>query len=89
MSQYNNPDPYPIKNLLNVLAKRIKIQGFHANEFYPIQSEFFAYVTKGLLSGKINYKEDIAIGIENAPQALLNVLTGKNFGKAVVHVSDM
>ncbi|KDQ07302.1 hypothetical protein BOTBODRAFT_192510 [Botryobasidium botryosum FD-172 SS1] len=38
--------------------------------------------------GKIKYKEHYTKGIENAGQALLDVLKGNNFGKPVVIVAD-
>ena len=38
--------------------------------------------------GKIKYRETVTEGLENAPQALRDVLTGKNFGKQVIKVAD-
>jgi len=38
--------------------------------------------------GKIKYREIVTEGLENAPQALRDVLTGKNFGKQLVKVAD-
>ena len=35
---------------------------------------------------KILYRETITEGFENAPQALRNVLTGKNFGKQLIKI---
>ena len=47
-------------------------------------------VTKELSSlvenKKINYRETITKGFENSPQALRNVLTGKNFGKQIIEI---
>ena len=37
--------------------------------------------------GKIKYKEDFVEGLENAPNAFIGLLNGKNFGKLVVKVS--
>ena len=37
-------------------------------------------------SNKIKYKETITEGFENAPQALRDVLTGKNFGKQIIKI---
>jgi len=39
-----------------------------------------------VLNKKILYKETVTKGFENAPQALRDVLTGKNFGKQVIEV---
>ena len=37
--------------------------------------------------GKIKYKEDFVEGLENAPNAFIGLLNGKNFGKLVVKVN--
>lgn len=37
--------------------------------------------------GKIIFREDIVDGLENAPQAFIGLLEGKNFGKLVIRVA--
>ena len=37
-------------------------------------------------SGDIKHKETITSGFENAPQALRDVLSGKNFGKQIIKI---
>jgi NADPH-dependent curcumin reductase CurA len=37
--------------------------------------------------GKIHYREQVIDGLENAPQALIGLLEGKNFGKVVIRVA--
>ena len=37
-----------------------------------------------LEAGKIKYREDVVHGLENAPEAFLGLLEGRNFGKLVV-----
>ena len=39
-------------------------------------------------AGKLKYREDIVKGIDNAPEAFIGLLKGKNFGKLLVQVSD-
>jgi NADPH-dependent curcumin reductase len=34
------------------------------------------------------HTEDVAIGLENAPKALLRLFAGENFGKQLVKVAD-
>ena len=38
-------------------------------------------------AGKIKYREDVVSGLENAPEAFMDLLQGKNFGKLVVRVA--
>ncbi|HAT1632501.1 TPA: NADP-dependent oxidoreductase, partial [Raoultella planticola] len=37
--------------------------------------------------GKIKYREQLVEGLENAPQTLIGLLKGENFGKVVIRVS--
>jgi len=39
-------------------------------------------------TGKIHYREQIVEGLDNAPQAFIGMLDGKNFGKLVVKVNN-
>ena len=37
--------------------------------------------------GSLIYREDIIDGLENAPNALTGILSGRNFGKLLVRVA--
>ena len=50
--------------------------------------EFFSTFPGRVARGEIKYKEHIAHGLENAAQAIVDVLKGGNFGKSVVIVAD-
>ncbi len=72
-----------------VLTKRIKIQGFIIFEDYASRYEEFAQDMKAwLASGQIKYREDLIEGLENAPDAFIGMLVGKNFGKVVIRVGN-
>mgnify|MGYP003661009929 FL=1 len=45
-------------------------------------------VSGWIRDGKLKYREDIVKGLENAPEAFIGLLQGKNFGKLLVQVSD-
>jgi NADPH-dependent curcumin reductase CurA len=71
-----------------LLTKRIKMQGFIIFDDYgPRYGEFFTQMSKWLASGQIKFKEDIVDGLQNAPQAFIGLLEGKNFGKLIVQVA--
>ena len=40
-----------------------------------------------LKEGRVQYREEIIEGLENAPRGLIGLLRGENFGKLVVRVS--
>ncbi|KAF7728503.1 hypothetical protein EC973_006056 [Apophysomyces ossiformis] len=89
ISQYNKEKPDGIHNLMQVIAKRLRIEGFIVSDDNDMQSEFTKRVTNWLLEGKVKYRETIAEGIEKTPCALIDVLEGRNFGKQVVRVAEV
>ena len=89
ISQYNESDmlkvetPFHVLGTLDVKPKhRFFVVTEWANEWEAATSEILNYVKED----KIRYKETITNGFENAPQALRDVLTGKNFGKQIIEI---
>ena len=37
-------------------------------------------------AGRLQYREDIVEGLENAPRAFIGLLRGENFGKRLIRV---
>lgn len=73
----------------NILTKRLKMQGFIIFDYYADHySEFVAQMSKWVAAGQIKFREDVVMGLENAPQAFIGLLEGKNFGKLIVRLSD-
>jgi hypothetical protein len=70
-----------------VLTKRLTIRGFIVWDFGAQAREFATEVGGWLREGKIRYREDVVEGLENAPQAFMGLLKGKNFGKLLVRVA--
>jgi NADPH-dependent curcumin reductase CurA len=71
-----------------LLTKRIKMQGFIIFDDYADRyGEFATQMGAWLKEGKIKYREDVVDGLENAPQGLIGLLEGQNFGKLVVRVA--
>jgi len=94
ISQYNTApaDAYPIRNLMQMVAKRIKMQGFIVGDpgMGPdYQEEHQRNLQKWIKEGTFKSKLSLTEGIEQAPQGLVDMLTGKNFGKAVLVIKEM
>ncbi|ORZ24586.1 hypothetical protein BCR42DRAFT_403224 [Absidia repens] len=89
ISQYNLAKPEKVGNLMNIVSKRLKFEGFIIFDHPEAESQFLKDVTQMILDKKIRYQETHTKGIENTPEALLDVLTGKNFGKQVVDVANV
>jgi len=70
-----------------ILRMKVKMQGFIIFDNFPgLYPEFAKAMSGWIDAGKIQYREQIVEGLENAPAALNDVLTGKSFGKVVVKV---
>jgi NADPH-dependent curcumin reductase CurA len=93
IAQYNmtelppGPDRVPLL-LRNVLTKRLAIRGFIVTDFAAKFPDFIRDVPQWIREGRIKYREDIADGLENAPQTFIGLLKGRNFGKQLVRVGD-
>jgi NADPH-dependent curcumin reductase CurA len=70
-----------------ILSNSLTVRGFlnyeFAAEHYP---EFLREVGAGIADGQIRYREDFVDGLENAPDAFIGMLEGRNFGKLIVRV---
>lgn len=73
-----------------LLTKRIRMQGFIVfDDFGDRHAEFFSAMVPWVRDGKIKFREDVVEGLEQAPEAFIGLLEGRNFGKLVVKVSDL
>lgn len=68
------------------ILKQLSIQGFMFYRWVDRWQEGIQQTLAWIKEGKIKYCETITEGFENLPQAFIDVLHGKNFGKAVVKV---
>lgn len=69
-----------------ILKRRLKVQGFIVSDHADATKDFIAEVGPLSAAGKIKLHETIAEGLEAAPDAMLGMLEGKNFGKQLVRV---
>ncbi|CAN0842469.1 2-alkenal reductase (NADP(+)-dependent) [Linum grandiflorum] len=87
ISQYNLEKPEGVHNLLTIVYKRVKIQGFVVIDYFHRYAEFLSVVLPYIKEGKINYVEDVSHGLESGPAALVGLFSGRNVGKQVVAVA--
>ncbi|WP_140627273.1 NADP-dependent oxidoreductase [Methylibium rhizosphaerae] len=74
--------------LAAVLQKRVRLQGFIILDHYGERFEAFRReMSRWLEAGLVKPREDRVEGLENAPQAFIGLLQGRNFGKLVVQVA--
>ncbi len=70
-----------------ILKRRLTMRGFIQRDFIALYPQFLREMGAWLRDGVIKYREDVVEGLENAPQGLIGLLKGDNFGKRVVRVS--
>ena len=87
ISMYNSVDPPPgPRNLVFVVGKSLKMQGFIVTDFLDMVPQFFADMGGWIAAGKIKWQETVLDGIAKAPQAFLGLFTGENIGKMLVRL---
>lgn len=87
VSDYNHQDePYPVRTLWQIVVKRLTLRGFltyeHAARIPEAQRELDGWVRSGALRAIDNIHE----GIENAPAALIALMSGDTVGKTLVRL---
>lgn len=93
IAQYNSagsgagPDRLP-GAMRAVLTRSLQIRGFIQREFADQRPAFHADMAEWLRSGQVKYREDVVEGLARAPDALIGLLEGRNFGKLIVRVAD-
>jgi NADPH-dependent curcumin reductase CurA len=87
ISGYNSPEPPAApRNLMQVVGKRLKLQGFLVRDHSHLQADLVREVGPMLADGRLKAQETVVDGIEHAVEAFLTMLSGGNTGKMVVRV---
>ena len=73
--------------MTSILRKRLTFRGFIVWDFAAQAGDFYREAGQWLREGRIKYREDVVNGLENAPEAFLGLLKGKNFGKLLVKIA--
>jgi NADPH-dependent curcumin reductase CurA len=91
VSQYNrhgDEEPYGVCRLHTLINKRIRMQGFVVGDYRQSYPSALEALARWLREGRIKYKEDITLGLKNAPQAFIRLMTRSRFGKCLVKVDE-
>jgi NADPH-dependent curcumin reductase CurA len=87
IARYNDAEPAPgPRNMFMVVTKRLRLQGFIISDHFERFGEFAREASALYRDGRLQYRETIVEGIENAPRAFLGLLRGENIGKMLVKV---
>ncbi|WP_374562864.1 NADP-dependent oxidoreductase [Ideonella sp.] len=83
ISGYNG-EPIPMTFPQLLLSNRMKLEGFIVSEHMDVWPEALKELGTLVATGKFKYRETVAQGLAQAPEAFLGLLKGKNFGKQLV-----
>jgi hypothetical protein len=87
ISQYNATEP-PAgpRNIIMVVGKSIKMQGFIVTQFAHLQPQFLAQVGGWIAEGRLKWEETVKEGVASAPEAFAGLFSGANMGKMLVRL---
>ncbi|GMI81208.1 alkenal reductase, 2-alkenal reductase [Hibiscus trionum] len=88
ISEYTDCENRAAPSMIDVIYKRIKIQGFLAGDYLNIFGDFLSTTCDHLRTGTIQPLEDISDGVESIPSALINIFRGQNIGKKIVKIAE-
>jgi len=75
-------------NLVHLIMVNGRMEGFLGRDFIPRRNEAFDAMLPLLRSGRLKSKEDVRVGLREAPNALARLLSGENVGKQLVQMDD-
>lgn len=83
----DKPSPGP-SNLTQLIMVNGRIEGFLGRDFIPRREEAFDALLPLLRSGRLKSKEDVVVGLRQAPTGLARLLSGENVGKQLLRMDD-
>ena len=87
ISLYNATEAQPgPRNMFQVVTKRLRLEGFIVSDHDDRLPDFLRDMAGWVRDGVVRYRETVVDGIENAPDAFIDLLQGGNVGKMLVRV---
>lgn len=71
----------------SILVKFLSVNGFIISNHWNSYPTFLGEIGPRVAKGEIAFLEDIAEGLENAPDAFMGLLQGRNVGKQIVKIA--
>jgi NADPH-dependent curcumin reductase len=89
IARYNDAVPTPgLANYINLIVQRGRMEGFIVLDYASRFPEAIEALNRWRQEGRLVQKEDVAVGLENAPRTLMRLFTGENFGKQLLKIAD-
>jgi NADPH-dependent curcumin reductase CurA len=91
ISNYNDEDIANSETPMRILKGLDPVpenRFFVVTEWRDLWVEATRQLGSWIQDGKLNYRESVGVGLENAPEYFRGMLKGKNFGKQLIKVAD-
>lgn len=88
ISEYTDKAKGSAVDMIDIVYKRITIQGFLGPDHMHMFPDFIATISDHLRRDKMHALEDISEGLESIPSAFAGLFRGDNIGKKLVRVSE-
>ncbi len=85
MAQYNGAAPTAINPALLIRA-RATLRGLVVYDHWDALEQMLSEMKAYYLAGRLQFREDIAEGLQSAPAAFVRLMQGRNQGKALVRL---
>ena len=86
ISQYNSRERQGLRNVAVILDKCVRLQGFRIGNHLARRDQALGELMAWYRAGRLRWHETVAEGFEQAPAALVNMLSGGNLGKQLVRL---
>ncbi|MEM7500859.1 MAG: NADP-dependent oxidoreductase [Pseudomonadota bacterium] len=84
IADYNTATPAPGPNWINIIKRRLTIQGFAMPDHWDNVPTMAAKLAEYLLAGKLKYRAHVLDGLESAIEGINLLFDGGNSGKLMV-----
>src|SRR5271166_2700374 len=79
--------PTALPDMRIFLVRRIKMEGFIVSDHMDLWPQAIGELIGHIAARRLTWRETIRDGLENSPQALVDLLHGENFGKMLIRVN--
>jgi NADPH-dependent curcumin reductase CurA len=87
IASYDQREPTTLPDMRVFLARRIRMEGFVISDHRELWPEALAELAGHIAARRLIWRETIRDGLESAPQGLVDLLHGGNFGKMLIRVN--
>ena len=86
VAEYNRDREYSSPSFWPIVSRELTVRGFLSNSYNHLTRQFLDEMTPLALSGEIHQPVHVGRGLENAPAAFIDLLSGAQLGKCLVRL---